>query len=154
MAATPWHTKIAPRTVLTMIFVGAVVAVCAVAFVQFNRARTLRAYSQVHSIAKALQSLEGVSVLSEEAWRPPNEAEISSLLQTLFSTRQPNSIPDKMALTDPWGRRIHILRRVYRGKLDYAVWSDGPDRLPGTADDIRVPDAGSFPKLDPKSIYQ
>lgn len=144
----PRPTRLFRSTSLGITFAGAVVVVCALSFLEVNRARALRAYSQVHSIAKALQSSGETSGLPEEAWRPLSESETHSLLQKLLSPGQFDPAAQRNALTDPWGRSIHILCRVHQGKLVYAVWSDGPDRRSETADDIRVPDAGDSPKSE------
>ena len=95
-------------------------------------------FSCVASIAAAInyQPQSTPSGLGAE-WRTLADGELASLTRGKSGFDCAHSA---RPFSDSWAHSLHVAaRRGEEGKLEFKVWSDGPDGASGTSDDIVVP---------------
>ena len=117
--------------------------------------KKIAASSHVASIGAYLDSLNVSKFkthFSSEKWTLLDESDYKWLGPALseygwVDNARLSQDPDKI-LFDYWGERIMIAgRKINANKIDFMVWSKGPDCISGTADDIVCPYGSKIPKI-------
>ena len=117
--------------------------------VQSERKRA-QMFSCLSSVAAFLAAEQPAASLlpSPSAWSTLDQTESDRLLKSAEPGRCLHGSTGT-STTDPWGQPIHIAIRSSAGrKIEYLLWSAGPDRISGTDDDVVVP-YGDKPPLAP-----
>jgi hypothetical protein len=134
-----------PSLKLGALFLLFFAAVAMLIGIETQKARIAATHSAAASLLKSLGVLLSVNSF-EEQWKVLKEAEYVTLLDLLQERGAsldacPQCHTASGLLGDVWGRRFQIAgRKRSDGTNQFIVWSQGPDGLSGTTDDIVVPE--------------
>jgi hypothetical protein len=149
------RTSLKPRTVIIILLIGVCTGAVFFGVLRLLKtARPLKAYGCVASIHDALQKSQYLStssvVILTNDWRILTEAgydrAISDLSGSFYIDAGKGGWLSNKILVDPWKRRYQIaVRRIAQNTMEQVVWSNGPDGISGTIDDIVSPQGSQHP---------
>ena len=130
------------RSVLSSVFLLFLLVV--VAWVNWQESKVTETRSRVLFVTQQEGFLRTRFVdLPDTSWKLLSSRETKELLNDLIHFKGGHGGAN--GLEDSWGRLLRVaVRRSPIGEFEFAVSSDGPDKMPGTEDDVRSCGQGSI----------
>jgi general secretion pathway protein G len=100
---------------------------------QLESAKYARARADISSIGTPLMTYESINGVA-----PSTEQGLAALVSQPSGDPRPHHWVQQMSSlpTDPWGMQYYYENPGKHNPTSYDIYSSGPDRKPGTADDI------------------